>query len=246
MLVFTFSIFLLTGFSLTGCAHSSVSRNAAALVDQDVEGVESEADSLTNGNTADAYQNTSQATKGAIVGGATGAMVGAITGLSYGIGVLPGTLFGTTAGVVVGTAIGASIDARTNTRDKLENRGASVVVLGDQILIVIPSARVFNPYSTVINPEAYSTLMLIAAYVNRYTKMLVKISVYTANTGACTTDLALSQAEAQKLAKFLQACNLDARILYSQGYGGIHQVTGSTNWDSDNYRIEITFQKLYV
>jgi outer membrane protein OmpA-like peptidoglycan-associated protein len=88
----------------------------------------------------------------------------------------------------------------------------------------------------------------VASYINRYTKILVKISAYTNALGPKEVDLALSQQQADSISKFLLACGLDARLTYAVGYGGTHLVQkNSYSWGaSDNYRIEITLEKLYV
>jgi outer membrane protein OmpA-like peptidoglycan-associated protein len=78
--------------------------------------------------------------------------------------------------------------------------------------------------------------------------MLVKIAVYTNGMCPDEVNLALSQEQAESVARFLTAGGIDARILYAVGYGASHLVQRSSYaWDgSDNYRIEITLEKLYV
>lgn len=234
-------LFLLTlsAFLLFGCASSGVQRDAAANVDLGVEN----AKNLVKGDVdiADAYQNTNQATKGAILGGAAGAITGA---LSTSIGVLPGTV----VGAIFGASYGAYIDSTTDRRDRLENRDVSVIILGDQILIVLRSARIFDPYTSTIKPQAYSTLNKVAHYINRFNKILVKVTAYTSDTGSPSADLALSTQQADKVAKYLTDADVNARIMYAVGEGGTKLVdNASLGWDaSDNYRIEISLERLYA
>jgi outer membrane protein OmpA-like peptidoglycan-associated protein len=225
---------------LSGCASSQVTREAASNVDVGMLHTKSMVNSAANTNLADTYQNSSQAAKGAVLGGAAGAVTGYLVS---GIGTLPGAA----AGMILGASYGSYIDAHTTLKDKLENRGVNIIELGDQILIVIPSARIFDPRTPNVKQQAYSTLALTARYVNQFTKMLVRISVYTDATGASSVDKALSDEQAARVAKVLLDCGIDARILYAEGMGGTRLVTDNTmNWDSDNYRIEITLEKLYV
>ena len=144
----------------------------------------------------------------------------------------------------MGAGYGAYIDANTTLADKLENRGANIIVLGDQVRIILPSARIFQPETANIKPQAHSTLKLLAKYINGYTKMLVKVSAYTDRSGPCDVNLALSQMQADNVANYLLASGLDARVLYAIGYGGTHLVEKSCNvWDdTDNYRIEVTLK----
>jgi outer membrane protein OmpA-like peptidoglycan-associated protein len=226
--------------ALCGCASSEVSRDVSSNIDQGVENTRKMVDNASSGTIADSYQNASQRAKGAILGGATGGLIGA---LSSNIGVLPGAA----VGAILGASYGAYIDKNASVEDQLQNRGATIVVLGDQILIVLPSSRVFEYRSARIKSDAYSTLNLTARYINSYTKMLVKVSVYTDCAGPADLDLALSQEQADRVSKYLAAAGLDARVLYAMGYGGSHIVQRSHDWEaSDNYRIEITLEKLYV
>src|SRR5579862_4917875 len=157
LFLFTLSILF------SGCASSNVSRQAAANMDM---GERNAKNFFGPGDSeiADAYQNASQTTKGAIIGGTTGAVTGAVSS----VGFVPGTA----VGLILGASYGSYIDANTTLQDQLENRGATVVVLGDQILIVLSSDRIFHNCSASIKSQAISTLNLTARYINNYTKML--------------------------------------------------------------------------
>lgn len=225
---------------LSACASSNVSRNTESNIDLGMQNARNLSGGASNSNISDSYQNSTQATKGALIGGTVGGVTGSLV---QGVGFLPGLGIG----AIFGAAYGSYIDANTTLEDRLVNRGATMVVLGDQILIAIPSARIFDDATPNIKPSAYSTLDMVSRYVNNYTKMLVKVSVYTADTGSPSLDLALSQQQANSVAKYLLASGIDARVLYASGYGGSHLVTKNTgDWDSDNYRVEITLEKLYV
>jgi outer membrane protein OmpA-like peptidoglycan-associated protein len=236
------SIFFACCFVLCSCASSTVARDTAANVDMGVQNARNLVDGTSGGTIADTYQNFNQSTKGLILGGIAGASVGAL--ISGGTGALQGAA----VGAVLGGSYGAYIDTYTSLEDQLENRGAIIVVLGDQILIVLPSARIFRAMTPSIKSEAYSTLRLVTLYINRYTKMLVKISAYTNNVGPNSVDLSLSQQQASSVAKFLVESGLNARLVYAVGYGCTHLIQrSSSTWDdNDNYRIEITLEKLYV
>lgn len=233
-------LFAISLFFLVGCASSGISRGAASGVDKAVQGTKDIYNSATSdSDIPDAYQNASQTSKGAIIGGSMGAIGGA---MSSKIGILPGAALG----AVVGAGVGAYIDAHTTLEDRLENRGVSIIVLGDQILIVLSSARLFEPASANISSQAYSTLNMVADYINRYDKTLVKIAAYTNPLGPSEVNLALSRDQAHSVERYLLETGMDARIIYAEGYGGTHLVERRSHvWDgSDNYRIEITLEKL--
>ncbi len=231
----------LTCVALFACASSNVTRDVSSGVDTGVDNAKKLYRSASEGDMVDNLQNTSQATKGAMLGGAAGAATGLA---STSVGFVPGTL----AGIILGASYGSYIDANASLEDKLANRGVNVIVLGDQILIVIPSARIFDEMTPTINPSAYSTLELVADYINTFNKTLVKIAVYTNDMGSERANLSLSEEQAHKVAKFLLVSGLDARLLVAKGYGGTHLVEKNSKiWDgSDNYRIEITLEKLHA
>lgn len=232
------SLLISSFFILTSCASSDVSRDAESNIDLGVQNAKNLVSNETD--IAESYQNTNQATKGALIGGALGAITGLV---SSSIGFYPATL----TGAILGASYGAYIDSNTNLVDQLENRGANIIVLGDQVLIVLPSARIFVPWTSNIKQQAYSTLALLSRLVNNYTKILVKISVYTDATGSESGDISLSRQQAEHVARFLTAAGLDARLLVAEGCGGTRLVVkNSGEWESDNYRIEITLEKLYV
>lgn len=228
--------------ALTSCASSNVSRDAAANVDTGFDNAKKMGSNMSSGDMVESWQNSSQVTKGAILGGTTGALVGGAASSS--IGVIPGAV----AGIIFGASYGAYIDSESSVADQLTNRGATIVEIGDQILLAVPSDRIFTGMTDTIKPQAYSTLDLVAAYVNSFTKMTVKISAYTDDIGEKSVNLALSQQQARRVARYLAASGVNARLLYAEGYGGTNLVEKNiSDWGkSDNYRLEITMEKLEV
>jgi len=239
-LAWLFSLFLTFSLLITGCASSDVSRNAAANVDQGIQNASNLVNGTAGSDIATSYQNTSQGLKGGLMGGA----VGAIFGYAYPttIGLLPGIAIG----AIFGAAYGKYIDSYATPQDQLINRGVNVIQLGDQINMVVPSWRIFDAYTSSITPDSYSTLQMIANYINTYTKTLVRIAVYTADSGSPEADCAFSQQEADRVERFLIAAGVNARVLYAQGGGSTHLVSKDPEWGGPNYRIEISFEKLYV
>ena len=235
------AIFLLTMLVsvLTSCASSNVSRHTASDVDMGVDNAKKLGSSFSHGDMIESYQNSSQRAKGALLGGAGGAIAAATTSS---LGLIPGAL----AGMILGASYGAYIDSQATVADQLTNRGATIVELGDQLLVAIPSARLFDGMTNTIKPQAYSTLSLLATYINEQTKMLVKVSSYTDDIGEKSVNLALSKKQANSVAKYLTASGVNARVLYAEGYGGTNLVIKNiSDWGkSDNYRIEVTMEKL--
>lgn len=232
-------LLLCIAFILQGCASSGATRHAASEADKAYLQTDY-AFNHPDASLRDTIQNTSQTTKGVVLGGITGALVGSM--YSSSIGFLPGLA----GGAIIGGAIGAYIDSYATLSDNLENRGVNVIVLGDQILIVIPSHLIFNPYSGTLRSQAYSTLDMIVQYINQFTNISVQVSGYSnpTDTGAVTG--ALSQQQADAVMRYLWKAGLNTRVLYAMGYGSYKPVSQDTDWSSDNNRIEITLEKLPV
>ena len=232
---------LLSVLFLAGCATSPASREAAANVDKGMLNAQTLAQSIADGNTEDNFINASQTSKGALLGGTAGAITGVLTS---GIGFWPGTA----TGMLLGASYGQYLDQTMSLGDALQNRGVEAIELGDQILVMVPSSRIFQPYTSSIKPQGYSTLALIARYVNSFDKMLVKVTAYTNDSGSSRLDMALTRQQANHVARAMQSFGLDARLLYAEGKGSQNLVANRAySWrSSDNYRIEITLEKLHV
>lgn len=225
---------------LTGCASSAAQRGAASEADKAYLETSYQF-SHGSGELRDAYQNSSQLTKGVMIGGTVGALAGAAT--SGGSGVLPGLGLG----AIFGGAIGAYIDSHTTLADKLENRGVQIIQLGDQILIVIPSFVVFDYMTSRLLAGAYDTLDLVVEFIGRYPNMSVKVAGYTSAVEPEDVSVMLSKQQAEKIMRYMWNRNINTRMLFAEGYGGSKLVTANTgDWGSDNYRIEITLEKLYI
>ena len=225
---------------IVGCASSNVSHDVEDGVDQGVQNANNLYHATSDGDIANSYQNTNQATKGAIVGGAAGTVTGIVTSM----GALPGLA----AGVIFGASYGQYLDANMSMRDLLENRGINVMVLGDNVRLSIPSARLFNPYTATVSSSAYSTLQVVAQYINSATTTLITVSAYTDDYAPPRVSLSLSENQAKNVAKLLSAYGVNTRLLYAKGYGGVDLIdeSGASWGESDNDRIEITFERMHA
>ncbi len=239
-LFITFHILLFA--LLQGCASSNVSRNAASVGDSAYQGVDSSLRNVGNDNLVNNFQNSSQVTKGILIGGATGAIAG---GLISGVGVLPGAA----GGAFVGGGLGLYIEQNTTLVDKIKNRGAQVVVLGDQVMIVLFSNQLFYCNTPNLRPTAYSTLDMVAQLIRGYTTMSVQVAGYTDDIGSEQISCQLSQKQAESVVRYLGRRGTNTRLIYAVGFGDANMVQAhdTSSWSSgQNSRIEITLEKLPV
>lgn len=236
---FRLVIFIFLSILLQACASSDVSRGAASEADQAYADTHAMLNGAGDGSMINAYQNTSQTSKGVVMGGVIGAVAG-----NSSVGLVPGLI----GGAIFGGALGAYIDSHTTLRDKLENRGVRVIVLGDQVMLVLSSATFFQRMTPVLRPESYSTLDLVAQLISGYPNMMVKVAAYATMAGPQPINKALSQQQADRIAKYLWRRGINTRMLYAVGYGDAHRVEkeNTDSLASDNYRVEITLEKLPV
>lgn len=235
-----FSFFSLIIFpsviTLQGCAHSSAQREAESNVDLGHINMEN---SWNNGggSFSTGYQNTSQTTKGMLIGGAGGALAG---GFTSGIGVIPGAA----TGAILGGALGAYIDHYTTSADRLENRHAKVFVLGDQVMIILPSEHIFDNQTPNIQPNAYSTLDLVAQLISRSPNMSVRVVTYS-DSGPPNVTRSLTREQSNSIVKYLSRRGVNTRMIYAVGGGSTNPVSPLGSGDcGENNRVEITLEKM--
>ncbi len=230
-------LLLLISAVLQGCASSDVSRNAAMSVDSAYKRSDLLSSGAGDASPVNSYKNSSEIAQGATEGGLAGAVIGGAT--SGTIGILPGAV----GGAVVGGVLGALVEHHSNIIDQIENRGGQVFVLGDQIMIVLPSVQIFRGISPSIRPQAYPTLDLVAQMIRGYATISVKVAAYTYGDGTPEIDLSVSQQQADNVVKYLGS-RADTRLIHAVGYGGAHLI--DKIGAEANYRLEITFEKLPV
>ena len=78
--------------------------------------------------------------------------------------------------------------------------------------------------------------------------MSVNVAAYTSECAAPdTVNIALTQQQANSVVKYLWTRGLNTRLLSASGYGGTKLIAANKpDWNSDNYRVEITLEKLPV
>lgn len=232
------SLLSLVFCGLCACASSDASRGAANQVDSVYQGSATALSHLDDNNLAEAYPNASPVMQGAMVGGT----LGAATGL--GVAGVSGMLTGAVGGAMAGGVINGYLGHRgATTIDQLENHGAKVFVLGDQVMIVIPSAQLFRGMTPQIYPGAYGTLNAVAKLLRTYTSMSIKVAAYTDGVGPERINQTITEQQAGSVVKYLWP-RINTRMITAAGYGNAHLVEKIGG--AANYRIEITLEKLPV
>lgn len=241
LVFFLFGTLVTVTMLLQGCASSAASRGAAGEADQAYLQTDYALRHLSDGDgLRDAYQNSSQLTKGILIGGVVGAAAGSATSAVGGAA-------GFGLGAIFGGAIGSYIDSHATLADRLENRQVRVITLGDQIMMVVNSSIIFKENSSHLRAESYETLDMIVDYIARNPNMSVKVAAYTSAAIPDSVARRLTQQQAESVTRYFWGRRINTRLLYAEGGGGSKLVTANiANWSSDNYRVEITLEKLPV
>lgn len=129
---------------------------------------------------------------------------------------------------------------------RLAENGVQLYQMGDRVLIVLPSDLFFVRNTSVLNPKYFPALNDVAMLVCYLEKVNVKVSGYTDATGCPARSLALSRQQAYTIACFLQRRGVDARILYSVGYGECNPIACNDLpcHRTMNRRVEISFWRI--
>jgi len=189
----------------------------------------------------------SPVTAGVVAGGVTGATVGGI--VAGGIGIPVGAMFGGMIGGSIGMGLKPGIDQYTRAQQlaiRLEQAQVQIIMVGQDVMLVLPSRVFFYPDSSHFNNGMSPTLTDIVNYINLYDVETIKVAGYTNTLGSSIRNLALSREQAQYIAHELWDRGIQSTIIYAIGYGGDSPIADNqTNYGLiTNNRIQITFRRL--
>jgi len=231
-------VFIFAG--LQGCASSRLTRDADEQAKAAYASGNAAVSDVGTLNPGRSWQGSSQAAKGIVIGGVAGGVTG---GMISGIGVGPGLL----GGMIFGGALGTWIDTHTTASDQLLNRGAEVMVLGDQIRVVLLTKDVFEEHSANISVHAYKTLDQVVQLIGRYPNRQVTVAVFSDPGDSPKASLILTDAEARAVTRYLWRSGVNTRVLYAAGMGITNPVARpGGDHPGDNSRVEITLERLPV
>lgn len=179
-------------------------------------------------------------TKGVMVGTAAGAVIGSAAGAGAPVAITA------IAGGIAGGTLGDFFSEHEGFAEKLDVAGVTVAAIGEDLKIILPSDRFLFGKSTKINPAYYPVLDGLAEMLRNYTKETVKVAGYTDDKGCRIENLAISREQAQTIANYLMRHHIDARMIYSIGYGDKYPLSSnlSSRGRSDNRRVEITLRRI--
>lgn len=228
-----------TSLFLQGCASSDITHTASAQAHSVYASGDSFLGRADGASPKDSWADAAQIEKGALIGGAAGALAGGLSGVGW----FPGAA----GGAIFGGAMGAWVDSHVTPADELINQGNSVMTLGDQVRIVLPSDHLFQDNSSELTAYSYATLDTVVRLVRQYPNVSITVAAYADPSLSDRATNALTEQQANHVMKYLWRAGINTRLLYAAGYGGARPVApAGESIPGDNDRVEITLEKLPV
>ena len=140
---------------------------------------------------------------------------------------------------------GASDRAITALQGRLNKAGVSILTLGQEYMISIPSSLLFATQSPHLTWESYKLLNDVACYLQQFRKITVNVTAFSSKYVSVKREHALTLARAQAVSDYLWSQGVDGRFIFTQGAGSDKPVLATKDHSdlSPNSRIEITFRR---
>lgn len=144
------------------------------------------------------------------------------------------------------THVDGASDARIMAlQTRLNKDGVRVITIGQDYLLIIPSALVFANQSPQLTWDSYQILNDIVCYLQEFRKINVNVSAFSSKFVSAQREHALTLARARAVADYLWSQDINSRFIFTQGLGsdkpmGAFKQNGD---DSPISRIEITFRR---
>lgn len=150
----------------------------------------------------------------------------------------------TAAGVapLSGAAIGTYVDQQEAAlRAALLTSGATVTRAGEQIVVTLPAALLFDNDKAAVKPPFAGTLSTIGQILKKYDKTVVDVYGYSDNQGGDQYGRDLSQRRAVSVATALSNQGVDQHRFFIEGRGAQNPVASNAAevGRAQNRRVEI-------
>ena len=175
-------------------------------------------------------------------------VVGLASGMAIGAAVSPFTSVSLPAAVVMG-GIYSSVISKLLLNENtlladLDRSHLQLFKVGQNYMFVLPATSYFYANSSHLNEAFYPSLDHIAEFLRNRETEVIKVAGFTDNVGDQTRNMALSRQQAQNIMNYLWHKGLDARMMYSVGYGEQFPIASNDYMEgrAANRRVQITFQ----
>ncbi|EHL29521.1 type IVB secretion system protein IcmN/DotK [Legionella drancourtii] len=128
---------------------------------------------------------------------------------------------------------------------KLRKKGVTVVTIGQDYMISIPAAYLFEPQTPHIKWKAYKLLNEVAIFIKQFRKISIYIDSYSSKYVSPQREHALTLARSRIVSEYLWSQGVDSRFIFTQGLGSDKPIIAYTPGGdySANARVEIKFRR---
>lgn len=139
--------------------------------------------------------------EGAIAGAVLGGVLGAATGRgSRGDDIVTGAVVGGIAGGIAGNIMDKQA---AELRNDFGNGQIQVINTGDELIVRMPNALLFDTESAALRPQLRSDLLVLADSLNKYPQSVVTVTGHTDSRGTAAFNQNLSERRANSVANVL-------------------------------------------
>jgi intracellular multiplication protein IcmN len=140
---------------------------------------------------------------------------------------------------------GACDSSVMNYMKKLNKKGVKVVTIGQDYMVSIPAAYLFEPQTPHIKWKSYALLNDVSVYLKQFRKISVYITSYSSKYVSAQRERALTVARSRVVGEYLWSQGIDSRFIFTQGLGSDKPIVAYTQGgdSSANARVEITFRR---
>lgn len=130
----------------------------------------------------------------------------------------------------------------------LTSKGVKIVIIGQMVLVSVPSHLVFHEESPRIKWGSYQLLNEIAEYLCKFRKISLYVTAYNDCYLSVKRTKSLTLARAREVSNYLWSQNVRTRLIFTRGKGNDKPIV-SQHMCSDvspNSRIEIVFRRAII
>lgn len=139
--------------------------------------------------------------EGAVAGAVLGGVLGGITGSgSRGDDIITGAVVGGIAGGIAGNIMDQQA---AELRNDFGNGQIEVINNGDELIVRMPNALLFDTESASLQPQLRSDLIVLADSLNKYPQSIVTVTGHTDSRGSAAFNQDLSERRAGSVANVL-------------------------------------------
>ena len=178
--------------------------------------------------------------EGAVAGAVLGGVLGGITGSgSRGDDIITGAVVGGIAGGIAGNIMDQQA---AELRNDFGNGQIEVINNGDELIVRMPNALLFDTESAALRPQLQSDLGVLADSLNKYPQSIVTVTGHTDSTGSAAFNQNLSERRAGSVVNVLSNGGVSFSRLRAVGAGENQPIaTNQTEAGrAANRRVDIT------